>query len=81
MNSFFLSFLIKFETIDARTENAYVRGLFSVTLAIDEKERERARERAFGLVKVIGDHVNHCGEMLGNADYRWMRFETPYIHR
>lgn len=55
--------------------------VFRNTLAIDEKERERARERAFGLVKVTGDHVNHGGEMLGNADYRWMRFKTPYIHR
>lgn len=45
------------------------------------EKRERARERAFGLVKEIGDHVNHCGKKLGNADYRWMRFETPYIHR
>lgn len=51
---------------------------FSITLAIDERKEN---ERAFGLVKEIGDRVNHCGKKLGNADYRWMRFETPYIHR
>jgi len=41
--------------------------LLSAILAIDGRG-ENARERAFGLVKVADDHVNHYGERLGNAD-------------
>jgi len=43
------------------------RVLLSAILATDGRE-ENARERAFGLVKVVDDHVNHYGERLGNAD-------------